>query len=140
MLEPERYHMKTVLIEEMVRNQPSSVQEQIRKKPVIVEAMQLTGFGPHDIEVYMWAENYVGGFGPVTLRGESKGISVDSATGFMLIATPKGVIEAEPGDYIVRGVTGDFRPMKSDIFRATYDSATIDNPKLYPEKVNNASI
>lgn len=126
--------MKDALIEDLVQHHPDMIKDEIGKKPVLLEAMQLTGSGPHDIKVYQWVEQYVGGFGAVTLRGESKGISVDPKTGFMLIATPKGVIEAEPGDFIIHAVTGEFRAMKGDVFRATYESALIDDPALYPNK------
>ena len=118
-----RYRMKESLLRTLVYNRPSEMEEEIRKKPVLLEAMQLTGSGPHDIEVYQWIENHVGGFGPVELQGEQKGVSVDPRTGFMLLATPDGVKEAEPGDWIIRGIRGDFHPIKPDVFKATYDPA-----------------
>jgi hypothetical protein len=36
------------------------------------------------------------------------------------IRTLEGVMEAKQGDYIIKGVRGDFYPCKPDIFRATY--------------------
>ena len=47
------------------------------------------------------------------------GVSIDPATGFMPIATLEGVMQAKPGDYIIRGVQGEFYPCKPDIFEAT---------------------
>jgi hypothetical protein len=37
------------------------------------------------------------------------------------IKTPEGYLEAEPGDYVVRGIMGEFYPVKPDIFEATYE-------------------
>jgi hypothetical protein len=33
-------------------------------------------------------------------------------------------MQAKPGDYIIRGVQGEFYPCKPDIFRATYEVAS----------------
>ena len=43
------------------------------------------------------------------------------------IATLEGVMHASPGDYIIRGVHGDY-PCKPDIFEATYERA--DTPAI----------
>jgi hypothetical protein len=37
------------------------------------------------------------------------------------IPTPEGVMEASPGDWIIKGVKGEFYPCKPDIFEAIYD-------------------
>lgn len=37
------------------------------------------------------------------------------------IPTLEGDMEASPGDWIIRGVQGEFYPCKPDIFAATYD-------------------
>ena len=38
------------------------------------------------------------------------------------IHTLEGVMTAVEGDYIIKGVAGEFYPCKPDIFHATYDS------------------
>lgn len=43
--------------------------------------------------------------------------------GSMLIDTLEGVMRADPGDWIIRGVKGELYPCKPDIFAATYDPA-----------------
>ncbi len=43
--------------------------------------------------------------------------------GTMLIQTLEGVMCAQPGDWIIRGVKGELYPCKPDIFAATYESA-----------------
>ena len=35
--------------------------------------------------------------------------------------TLEGVMRAELGDYIIRGVKGEFYPVKDEIFRMTYE-------------------
>ena len=37
------------------------------------------------------------------------------------IETLEGTIRADPGDWIIKGVKGEFYPCKPDIFAATYD-------------------
>ena len=37
------------------------------------------------------------------------------------IETPEGTMTASEGDYVIRGVQGEFYPCKPDIFAATYD-------------------
>jgi hypothetical protein len=91
-----------------------------RKKPVIIEAQRLTGEAT-DHDVYLWVEAAVGSFDPLWSGVPTAGVSIDPATGFMLIATLEGVMQAKPGDWIIRGVAGEFYPCKHDIFEATYE-------------------
>jgi hypothetical protein len=37
------------------------------------------------------------------------------------IRTLEGVMTASPGDWVIRGVAGEFYPCKPDIFSATYE-------------------
>ena len=39
------------------------------------------------------------------------------------IETLEGVMDASIGDYIIKGVRGEFYPCKPDIFKATYEEA-----------------
>jgi hypothetical protein len=43
--------------------------------------------------------------------------------GVMLIPTLEGTMAANSGDYIIRGVAGEFYPCKPDIFERTYEPA-----------------
>jgi hypothetical protein len=77
-----------------------------RKKPVVIEAMEMT---PRNVmQVAAWC----GGHG-YTLENS------DSA--FVDITTLEGVMTAQLGDYIIKGVQGEFYPCKPDIFEATYE-------------------
>jgi hypothetical protein len=39
----------------------------------------------------------------------------------LMIQSLEGVMEASKGDYIIKGVKGEFYPVKEDIFKLTYD-------------------
>ena len=95
-----------------------------RKRPVVIEAMQLVGNNAQLHAVYQWIESETqGSFDPLSAEVPASGVSIDPATGFLLIATLEGVMQAKPGDYIIRGVQGEFYPCKPDIFEATYEPA-----------------
>jgi hypothetical protein len=40
----------------------------------------------------------------------------------VFIQTLEGTMEARPGDWIIKGVQGEFHPCKPDIFEATYEA------------------
>jgi len=81
-----------------------------RKKPVIIEARPLTD--DNGGEIVRW----IGG--GAVLRGGPEG---GSYGGSVLIPTLEGTMEAKPGDWIIRGVQGEFYPCKPQIFAATYE-------------------
>lgn len=86
-----------------------------RKKSVVVEAYRLPSAGedvPHSF--YDWVDEV--GFS----QWES-----DRDEG-LLIKTLEGVMRADPGDWIIKGVAGEFYPCKPDIFAATYEPAGAD--------------
>jgi hypothetical protein len=85
-----------------------------RKLPVEIEAVQLTHQTTPDA-VAVWCggrvvphpdKNYTGG--PLIIE----------------IDTLEGVMRAESGDWIIKGVAGEFYPCKPDIFAVTYEKAT----------------
>lgn len=73
-----------------------------RKKPVVIEARQYTGLSGNWHEIATWANATV----------------VDNA---MTIYTLEGEMVAEEGDWVIRGVAGEFYPIKDEIFRLTYE-------------------
>jgi hypothetical protein len=77
-----------------------------RKKPVVIDAVQWTGENPDALDVFC-------------------GNSIDwqKGQGELLIATSEGDMIAREGDWIIKGVKGEFYPCKPDIFEATYEPA-----------------
>lgn len=99
--------------------------QKYRKKPVVVEAMHHEGASTDLMDVYRWVErNTQGSYDTNDPSGEmpASGVSIDARTGFMVIATLEGEMQAKPGDYVIRGVQGEFYPCKPDIFEATYEA------------------
>ena len=95
-----------------------------RKKPVEIEARQLIGSNADFHAVYLWVEENTQGSFDVNdpdAPTPASGVSIDAATGFMVIATLEGVMQAKPGDYVIQGIQGEFYPCKPDIFEATYE-------------------
>lgn len=77
-----------------------------RKKPVVIEAVQLTLDSNHK-ELARWCGGIWFDFG--TQCG-------------ILIRTLEGEMRAELMDWIIKGVKGEFYPCKPDIFEATYEA------------------
>ena len=85
-----------------------------RKKPVEVEAVLFKG-GPDDaLEVIKWIQSGGG-------RASYETVDMDTIHGMIGIQTLEGRMHATPGDYIIRGVQGEFYPCKPDIFEQTYE-------------------
>lgn len=81
-----------------------------RKKPVVIEAVQFTGHNHAEIfEFCKDASNNAED--PLTVSNQ------------LWIKTLEGGHIASPGDYIIKGVKGEYYPCKPDIFAATYDPA-----------------
>lgn len=103
-----------------------------RKKPVTIEARQLTGSTAEYHSVYLWIEkNTLGSFEPLdVIEGRkpypASGVSIDPRDGRLIISTLEGLHWAGPGDWIIRGVQGEFYPIKPDIFEATYEQVSDD--------------
>lgn len=92
-----------------------------QKKPVVVQAMLLDGTTAEMMDVYHWIEaNTSGSFDPLGTP-PGNGVSIDPATGELMISTLEGIMRAKKGDYIIRGVKGEFYPCKPDVFESTYD-------------------
>lgn len=86
----------------------SAKPQQYRKKPVLIEAMGPLTFD-NAIEICTWCGGMFG----------FEGRNAPDVT----IETLEGVMTASQGDYVIRGVKGEFYPCKPDIFEATYETA-----------------
>jgi hypothetical protein len=87
-----------------------------RKKPVVIEAMRFAGTKESACEILSWAGPRCG--------IEHRYTALPSAPEVLVIETLEGAMRAVPGDYVIRGVKGEFYPCKPDIFDATYEPTT----------------
>lgn len=83
-----------------------------RKKPVVIQAAR---FDSHN--GYVIADWCGGHYRPETEISDVRDVAY-----FVDIPTLEGVMTAREGDYIIRGVQGEFYPCKPDIFEATYEA------------------
>lgn len=72
------------------------------KRPIVIEAIRYNGENKVEIQ------EFVGAYLDSTEVGQLK------------IFTLEGVMLANIGDYIIRGVNGEYYPCKPDIFKKTY--------------------
>lgn len=93
-----------------------------RKKPVVVEAIQWTGENQREMFDFLTngqkKDDYMEPFG--------KHFRIDhgAVKGGLVIKTLEGgLFLANIGDYIIKGVAGEFYPCKPDIFEKTYEVA-----------------
>lgn len=99
-----------------------------RKKPVVIDAELFDGSTTECMKVYEWVErNTLGSFEPMAVIAgrvpcPASGVSIDPRDGRMMIATLEGYHHVDLGDYVIRGIAGEFYPCKPDIFEATYES------------------
>lgn len=77
-----------------------------KKKPVVIEAIQFDGTD----ESCDW------------LLPQLQEGSIGRSLNKLHIKTLEGVITADVGDWIIKGINGEFYPCKPDIFEATYEA------------------
>lgn len=77
-----------------------------RKRPVVIEAVLYDGSTNSLWALTQWA---------------GTAITVDADRHKVTVNTKEGVMTATLGDYVIKGVAGEFYPCKPDIFKATYE-------------------
>lgn len=87
-----------------------------RKKPVVVEALRFTTNNEPDNLTMEKIVNWI---------NDNQKVAWHNGTD-IYIDTLEGEMRATVGDYIIKGVNGEFYPCKPDIFEKTYE----DVPKL----------
>lgn len=92
-----------------------------RKKPVVIEAIHYDGTKKSFDEIWDWMQ----GDDPKSPMMGYEGESEDQPGEFG-IRTLEGSMKAIPGDWIIKGVKGEFYPCKTDIFEATYEATEGD--------------
>lgn len=76
-----------------------------RKKPVVIEAIRRTGNNEKEIIDFISNGTYY----------------MNRDGGDAIIRTLEGDMIASVGDYIIKGVNGEFYPCKPNIFHKTYE-------------------
>ena len=85
---------------------------QYRKKPVVIDAIQWLGDNLNALTRFT--------------EGSRRRIEFDSDK-LIRIETLEGVMTANVGDYIIKGVKGELYPCKPDIFEMTYEEVKDGN-------------
>ena len=87
-----------------------------RKKPVVIEAVRCS---PENVDrVALWCGGRVRReFSPVDPTDVYTALDIPTLEGVMTANTYHG------GDWVIRGVKGEFYPCKPDVFDATYEPA-----------------
>ena len=98
------------------------------KKPVTIQAIQWTGDNLREVIAFT-----DGPPGPPDTRTTHAGMAWEAYTDLVArdglkIYTLEGKMLASPGDWIIRGVKGEYYPCKDEIFRLTYAAASPTPP------------
>ena len=91
--------------------------QKFRKKPVVIEAMQWDGTAEGATPIIDWDEG-----GAITYQcDDPDGCGGMTKTHHLWVQTLEGGHIGSRGDWIVKGVQGEFYPVKESIFRQTYE-------------------
>ena len=78
-----------------------------RKKPIVIEAVHFDGNNHRECHDFIEGNH-------------------DSTVNYLNIKTLEGTMRVKRGDWIIKGVNGEFYPVKDDIFHLTYESVGVD--------------
>lgn len=79
-----------------------------RKRPVVIDAIQNLHNQQDEVAAFL---------GP----NRNLGWMRNDLTNVVTITTMEGSMRAESGDWIIKGIKGEFYPCKPDVFEETYD-------------------
>ena len=113
--------------------------KQYRKKPVVVEAVQLSWTTWSEICAFVSNFALRGVFlHPTDNSVFSDWNKWENARIGAFIPTLEGEMFAIEGDYIIKGVAGEFYPCKSEIFEQTYEAVMVDTANTNPDNVRSS--
>jgi hypothetical protein len=92
-----------------------------RKKPVVIEAIRWEGTAATATPIIDWMLSHGGTARFHEPESLGDGLADWVSMHRLAIDTLEGTMWAVPGDWIIRGVKGEFYPCKPDIFEATYE-------------------
>ena len=86
-----------------------------RKKPVVIEAIQYLGLRINSDKILAFTNNIA------YMKANKNPITKENDSWDCIIPTLEGAMKAVKGDFIIKGIQGEFYPCKPDIFEATYE-------------------
>lgn len=92
------------------------------KKPVVIEARQATGSPESNRDIIDWTRD-----SKTPAFMDKRVISENTEQEQLSINTLEGTHWVSPGDWVIKGVKGEFYPCKPDIFEKTYEPVTGDD-------------
>lgn len=95
-----------------------------KKKPVVIEAIQWTGKNLEEVKVF------AGDSLKYDIHDAAWQVGKGAPIVNMKIHTLEGVMDIAIGDFIIRGVKGEYYPCKPDIFEQTYEKETGRTEKI----------
>ena len=102
--------------------------KKFRKKPVTIEAIQWNGKNLVDVSAFLYNKTHKEALKEINSSDISCKIwdvyeSIIIREG-LTIDTLEGKMKADIGDYIIKGINGEFYPCKPNIFTKTYEEVT----------------
>jgi len=88
--------------------------QKYRKKPIIIEAIEWDERSETFENLCNKGMNYMSYSGGSINFPHIKNLRIE---------TPQGTLNVNNGDFIIKGIKGEFYPCKPDIFQKTYDKA-----------------
>lgn len=86
-----------------------------RKKPIVIEAVQWNGLNLEEIK------EFVGKDLEYNILDTAWEVGKGAPNVLMKIHTLEGDMDVSKGDFVIKGVSGEFYPCKPDIFEKTYE-------------------
>lgn len=86
-----------------------------KKKPVVIEAVQWTGLNHEEVRAFCPTAQFA-------YSDAACEVGAGPVVTLLTIPTLEGDHRASYGDYIIKGVNGEFYPCKPDILKATYEA------------------
>lgn len=95
------------------------------KKPVTIDAMRWSGSDSDAHHVVLWILNNGGKARYQSEPRQSKG-RAGIIPPHIVIETLEGAMKAFPGDYVIKGIKGEFYPHQGEFFLEAYEPAEED--------------
>ena len=150
-MKPKQYHKKPVVIEAMqfTKDQLPDIGHEIAKWCGGRLNIDAKASDPTDVLTWMEKNLYPPLVGdanhPETLKYHDqiekdnsrpdKGWYISPKNGSLMIRTLEGDMRVSPGDYVIRGINGEFYPCKPYIFENSYEEVSIGESQNNPEQV-----